>query len=86
MRKRWNIFFEDGRHWVELSHGFFSGKRSILVDGKQIIQEKKFFDNGSEHDFTISGHALKIIISELLFVRYHLYNFYDRALTHTLLR
>lgn len=55
---------EDGRHWVELNHGFFSGKRTILVDGEQILQEKKFFDNGSEHDFTMCGHAIRIFIRE----------------------
>lgn len=33
----WQLKFEDGNHTGELEHGYFSGKRSIRVDGNTIL-------------------------------------------------
>jgi hypothetical protein len=54
--KTWTFEVEDGRHVVELEHGYWSGKRIIRVDGKQLEVSRKFFDTGTEHRFEVSGH------------------------------
>jgi FAIM1 (Fas apoptotic inhibitory molecule) protein len=58
--KRWDFRDEDLRRYtVELEHGFWSGKRVITVNGREVVREKKMFgfDPGSEHGFEIDGHA-----------------------------
>jgi len=63
----WTVDVEDGKHIVELEHGSFSGKRKILVDGKDIqlpkSQTYKLFDYGSKHNFHLSGHECAIKIT-----------------------
>ena len=54
--KTWTFQLEDGRHAVELEHGYWSGRRIIRVDGEQIEVSRKFLDAGTEHRFEISGH------------------------------
>ena len=54
--KTWIFELEDGRHVVEIEHGYWSGKRIIKVDGKQVEVSGKIIDTGSEHRFEISGH------------------------------
>lgn len=54
--KDWKFTLEDGEHNVHLEHTWFSGKRKILLDGKPIVQESKFFDFGNEYPFRIGGH------------------------------
>lgn len=47
------------RYTVELEHGFWSGKRAISVNGREVIRERRMFgfDMGSQHGFDVDGHA-----------------------------
>jgi hypothetical protein len=58
--KRWDFRDEDLRRYsVDLEHGFWSGKRLITLNGREVFRGKKMFgfDPGSEHGFEIDGHA-----------------------------
>jgi hypothetical protein len=64
-RKVWTFEIEDGRHTVELEHGYWSGKRIIRMDGKVVQQTGKIahlFDAGSEHRFLAGEHSFVIYI------------------------
>lgn len=61
-RKDWSFELEDGKHTVELDHGYFSGKRKIWSDGKLIIEETKSADLGSDHVFKIGSHTAMVTI------------------------
>jgi hypothetical protein len=37
--KAWQVRTPDGEHVVELEHGYFSGKRTVLVDGEVVVEE-----------------------------------------------
>ncbi len=67
--KVWTFNLEDGRHVVEMQHGYLGGKRVMKVDGKVQEQSRKVFDTGSEHRFSISGHpcVLRILTDGLSF-------------------
>ena len=54
--KVWTFELEDGRHVVEIHHGYFGGKRVLKIDGKIQEQSRRVFDTGSEHRFVIGGH------------------------------
>ena len=62
----WKVDLGDGVHTIELEHGYFSGKRSIRVDNKQIRlprnERRKRYDTGSTHSFAVSDHECMIII------------------------
>lgn len=45
----WKFFFKGEQHVVELRHSTFSGKRVILVDGRQLVSEKKLVSSDSAH-------------------------------------
>lgn len=64
-KRTWVFELEDGRHIVELEHGYWSGKRIIRVDGKLLEVSQKLLDTGSEHYFELNGHSclLRIRIS-----------------------
>lgn len=58
--KRWDFRDDDLRRYtVELEHGFWSGKRAISVNGREVIRERRMFgfDMGSQHGFDMEGHA-----------------------------
>jgi hypothetical protein len=55
--KVWAVKLEDGRHTVELEHGYFSGKRIIRVDGEQLESTTSIIDFGGEHSFQIGNHT-----------------------------
>jgi hypothetical protein len=54
-KKVWVFDVKGERHIVELEHGFWSGKRDILVDGVPFYSGSKVYDTGSVHQFDISG-------------------------------
>ena len=73
----WRLNLEDGLHTIELKHGYFSGKRSIRVDKKQVRlpqgERRKRYDTGSTYSFAISGHQCMIVIrSTILNFEYEL--------------
>lgn len=58
--KRWEFRDEDlSRSTVELEHGFWSGKRVITANGREVFRGRKIvgFDMGSQHGFDVGGHA-----------------------------
>jgi hypothetical protein len=62
----WVVEFENSKHMIELEHGYFSGKRKITVDGKDLplpkSESNKLLDYGSRHKFQLLGHECVIII------------------------
>lgn len=61
--KQWTISLDDKDHTVELEHGFWSGKRTIRVDGEPLPKLKsKLFDLGGEYPFNLAGHACAVRI------------------------
>jgi hypothetical protein len=68
--KIWRITLEDRVHTIELKHGYFTGKRLIRIDGKQIKlpphERRKRYDTGSTHSFAISNHQGIIVIRPTL--------------------
>lgn len=65
-QKTWRVELEDGKHEVELDHGFFSGKRKLRVDGNTILDtseiQQLLFDTGGIHEFNINSHPCAVII------------------------
>lgn len=59
----WRVTVDGAEHEVELDHGTVSGNREITLDGEVIVQDQKFFDTGTTHDFTIAGHPARIEIT-----------------------
>jgi len=49
----WKFTWKGQVHEVELHHSQISGKRRILVNRKERLNSKKFFDNGSRYGFTV---------------------------------
>lgn len=64
--RTWKVELEDGAHTVQLEHGYFSGKRTISVDGQPVVQTAKAshaaFDVGSQQAFTVAGHPCEVRI------------------------
>ena len=63
-KKSWRVELEDSVHTVELEHGYWSGKRTISIDGERMNLPQKeassFFDFGSHHTIHI-GQVSAII-------------------------
>ncbi len=66
-QKSWIVEAPDGRHVVELEHGYWSGKRVIKVDGVVIEQGGKLLDTGSEHRFQIGDQPCVLRIKNRMF-------------------
>ncbi|MGB2854194.1 MAG: hypothetical protein WBC55_07070 [Dehalococcoidia bacterium] len=54
-KKVWTFVVKEQRHVVELEHGYWSGKRDIVIDGVPFESSSKIYDTGSVHHFNISG-------------------------------
>jgi predicted Zn-dependent protease len=60
-RKRWTVDLEDAVHTVEFSDGYWTGKRTIQVDGLPIVQERKFLRlQPFDTPFNLVGHNCAI--------------------------
>ena len=56
-KKTWNIQLEDGTHTVELDKKWFSGKRTLRVDGQIVATGKSTWAyTGSDDAFQIAAH------------------------------
>jgi hypothetical protein len=42
--------------------GTISGSRTITLDGTEIVNERQFLDEGSNHSFTVNGHPAVVRI------------------------
>lgn len=62
----WTFQLEDGTHRVELEHGYWSGKRRVLIDGVPREETAKvvhaLMDQGSDHTFEFNEHTITICI------------------------
>jgi len=54
--KTWTFRLEDGDHTVQLDHNLWSGKRTVVVDGRSLVDETKKFNLVSDYPFDIRGH------------------------------
>jgi hypothetical protein len=59
-KKVWTVNLEDGKHLVELEHGYFSGKKVIYVDSINVVLQhesvRSFLDSDSDHPIKIGDH------------------------------
>jgi hypothetical protein len=55
-KREWSFDVDGSPHTVNLEHRYFSGKRTITVDGASLDAPQKFVDTGGEYPFTINGH------------------------------
>src|SRR5438477_12522645 len=55
--KLWTFQLEDGVHRVELDHNYWSGNRTITVDGNVIEKATQKFYLGGDYQFRIRGHS-----------------------------
>lgn len=58
----WTLVLDGRRHTVEVHHGWWSGRRIIVLDGRVIMERKQFLDFGSTHEFTIGDHRCHVVI------------------------
>jgi hypothetical protein len=65
-KKTWELELGEGKHLVELEHGYWSGKRTIRVDDYTIVDSANWqhtlFDTGSVHEFNIGNHPCAVVI------------------------
>ena len=50
-QRTWTFQGDGVAHTVRIVHGYWSGKRSITLDGAVIHESTKFWDTGTEHRF-----------------------------------
>ena len=63
-RRRWDLDLPDGRHVVELVHGYFTGRRTIIVDGVTTKQRgAPLSDHSGIYPFPFEGHRAALQIS-----------------------
>lgn len=53
--KVWQISLDGKVHEIKLEHGYFSGKRVILLDGIEIYSGSRFIDYCGMYPFTIDN-------------------------------
>ncbi|XP_053408188.1 fas apoptotic inhibitory molecule 1-like [Mercenaria mercenaria] len=58
----WNLSLPDGKHKVEFEHGTTSGKRVIIVDGKEIHREDWMFKLVGKEHFSVGKAKCTISI------------------------
>ena len=61
-RAAWSFVLPGGRHELELLHGEMSGRRIIGLDGKEVVNKKKFFDTGSTHVIEVERNQFARIV------------------------
>lgn len=62
-KRSWTLALADGEHTVEMEHNYWSGRRTVRVDGVVAHQARpRFIDFGSADPFTAAGRpALSVI-------------------------
>ena len=60
---RWNASIHGREVIIILYHNPISGKRCIVIDGNEVLNKKKFIDNGDKYKFRLwDSHNLEIKI------------------------
>jgi hypothetical protein len=72
-KKAWTFLIDGTQNTVELEHGFWSGDRTITLNGQVVEQSNKFWDTGSEHRFEVRGCACILRIRITFGVEYELF-------------
>ena len=54
--RTWTFRLEDGDHMVHLDHNLWTGKRTVLVDGRVLVDESKMLNLVSDYPFNMDGH------------------------------
>ncbi len=54
--KTWTFRLEDGEHTVHLEHSLWSGRRTVTLDDRPLVDETKKFNILSEYPFQVNGH------------------------------
>lgn len=64
---RWTVELDGRRHEVLLRHGYFSARRQLAVDGRQILDVRpgpitavRLWNTATEHVFDIDGHSCAV--------------------------
>lgn len=60
--KTWTLQIDGKPHQVSVDHSFWTGARTISVDGQVIERSRKVFDTGSEHHFEVAGRPCQLRI------------------------
>ena len=67
--QRWGVDVDGRRHEVVVNHGYFSARRTILLDGAPVIDIQpgpfnavRFWNTATEHVFKIGDHAATVRI------------------------
>jgi Fas apoptotic inhibitory molecule (FAIM1) len=59
-KKAWTVNLEDGKHLVELEHGYFSGKKVIYIDNIRVVEQQEsvrsFLNSDTDHLIKIGDH------------------------------
>lgn len=65
----WEVDVEGKRHEIVVNHGYFSARRSVLLDGVPVIDIRpdpfnavRFWNTATEHTFRIDGHEAVVRI------------------------
>lgn len=62
MKKTWTLDVDGASHTIELDHGFWSGKRTISVDGRVAHASRRLIDFGSNTPIEVGTHRINVIV------------------------
>jgi hypothetical protein len=67
--QRWAVDVEGRRHEIVVNHGYFSARRTILLDGAPVVDIRpgafnavRFWNTATEHPFRVDGHEAVVRI------------------------
>jgi len=67
--KRWLVDLDGTRHEIVLRHGYFSARRQLSVDGREVLDIRpdpfnaiRLWNTATEHAFVVAGHACVVRI------------------------
>lgn len=60
---RWTLTINNQLHTIRLEHGYWSGKREIYVDEKQVERNRMLYDSGSIHCLDIDRQPIHLYIT-----------------------
>ena len=62
-KRTWKVALPDGEHVVDFEHGYISGARKLVVDGRPVVKVKRnVIDMGGDVAFQISGHPCAVLV------------------------
>jgi len=63
--KKWEVELEEQKHWVELWHGYVTGRREVKLDGKVLPEfnvKTNLIDFGADLPFKVGNHDCAVVI------------------------